>query len=170
MKYCILSVDFSRNIMNKKILIPIILVIVGVAFAYFVNTSDPVIEDDSDESVMEQINEGNRSISDLNTADLLDVTGGNASGKATMFEEVGIFYLNVEMSDLPDPEKGFFYEGWLVGPEGVVSTGETEKDGELTKNSFTSSRNYTDATQYVLTIEPDDGDPAPADHVLEGNF
>gem|GEM_PF-1654060 len=66
-----------------------------------------------------------------------------------------------------------FYEGWIVDTSGATpvpqSTGELEFDsnGDYV-NHFTSTTNFEDHTLYVLTVEPRDGDPAPADHVVRG--
>jgi len=35
-------------------------------------------------------------------------------------------------------------------------------------NNFTSDIDYSSYDFYVLTLEPNDGDPAPADHIVEG--
>ena len=107
------------------------------------------------------------------TANLVDVTGGEASGSAMASYGDGLYSLMATFSDLPEPEGTDFYEGWVVrqSPLSVLSTGAVEKE-ELGffMNAFTSSDNLLDHDFYVLTIEPDDGDPAPAGHVLEGTL
>lgn len=84
------------------------------------------------------------------------------------YQLTGSFY------DLPELEDGYFYEGWLIRNEGelsVVSTGALEDlGGGQFLDTFESEQDYTDHIQYVLTLEPDDGDPAPAEHVLEAEF
>jgi hypothetical protein len=52
---------------------------------------------------------------------------------------------------------------WIVrqDPLSVISTGRLEKDNEGYANVFKSDKNLTDHDFYVLTLEPDDGDPAP---------
>lgn len=37
-------------------------------------------------------------------------------------------------------------------------------------NTYSSGEDLTDHNFYVLTIEPDDGNPAPADHIVEGTL
>jgi len=83
-----------------------------------------------------------------------------------------IFMLLAEFDELPDPEGDDFYEGWVVrqNPLSVISTGQLEKDEAGYLNFFTSPVDYTGHSRYVLTLEPNDGDPAPADHVVEGDF
>jgi len=53
----------------------------------------------------------------------------------------------------------------------VISTGKlVEADGHY-KNIFVGDTDQTDYARYVLTLEPDDGDPAPAkDHIVEGDL
>lgn len=102
-------------------------------------------------------------------ADLTDVTGGPASGAAIMAISESGTYLTAAFEELPDPAEGYFYEGWLVRTQGelsVLSTGALKGD----MNFFDSELDLSDHNQYVLTLEPDDGDPAPADHVVEGTF
>jgi hypothetical protein len=81
--------------------------------------------------------------------------------------------LIVSYSALPDLEEGYFYEGWVVdGVSGdVLSTGALALDeDEDWENYFYYDASLESYPQYIITLEPDDGDPAPADHVLEGRF
>lgn len=101
---------------------------------------------------------------------LSDVTGGGAVGTAWReFDDIN-FYHKVEATGLPALEKGFFYEGWLVGGEGFFSTGRmavVEGAGSL---YYKSDQDQSDFAGAVITLEPEDGDPAPDKHVLEGSF
>lgn len=104
---------------------------------------------------------------------LEDVTGGNSSGTAMAKYADGSYKLVATFENLPEPKEDYFYEGWVVrkgANMSVISTGALEKvDGEYI-NTYMSEQDLTDHTFYVLTIEPDDGDPAPADHVVEGTM
>jgi len=102
---------------------------------------------------------------------LFDVSGGSASGEAMATFASGAYSLNATFADLPDPEGTDFYEGWIVRRGirfSVLSTGVAEKVDGVYTNLYSSGEDLTDHDFYVLTIEPDDGDPAPAAHVLEG--
>ena len=102
---------------------------------------------------------------------LEDVTGGTAVGTAgAYFNEV--YYLYAQFEGLPHPEEGYFYEGWIVreNPLSVISTGEAKRSLGEYSNSYNSETDLTDNDLYVLTLEPDDGDPAPAEHILEGRM
>ncbi|MFC1656024.1 hypothetical protein ACFL3C_04085 [Patescibacteria group bacterium] len=102
---------------------------------------------------------------------LEDVSGGSASGKVSAtFEDEYILYATFE--DLPDLEEDFFYEGWVVrnNPLSVLSTGKAELVNKKYVNRFSAEGDLTDHTFYVLTLEPNDGDPAPAGHILEGTL
>lgn len=102
---------------------------------------------------------------------LVGVEGYTNSGTAVAkYNEVDGYQLFVTVKDLPDPEGTDFYEGWVFrkSPLSVVSTGKLVKvDGQY-QNEFSSDDDLIDHLQYVLTLEPDDGDPAPAVHVVEG--
>ena len=81
------------------------------------------------------------------------------------------YTLYAEFEDLPILDDDYFYEGWVVrnSPLSVISTGPTEINDGVHSNNFTSEEDLRDHSFYVLTLEPNDGDPAPAEHILEGN-
>jgi len=99
-----------------------------------------------------------------------DVVGGKASGLAEAKYEDSIYSLYVNFANLLEPVNGDFYEGWLVrkDPFDYISTGKVEKIGGIYSNLYKSKKNLVDYNIYVLTLEPDDGDPDPAKHILEG--
>ena len=111
---------------------------------------------------------------DIEKAQLKDVIGGDALGIATRNYENGTF-VHVVLADLPNPEEGFYYEGWLVrGKEGdddfdYISTGKMRlaKGGYLLE--FESSTDYLDYQEVVITLEKTE-DNLPEKHVLEGTF
>jgi len=102
---------------------------------------------------------------------LSDVSGGTATGTAMANYDEDGYMMYATFDGLPALEDGYFYEGWIVRRGDnfdVISTGElTMTDGVYT-NSYASGADLTDHSFYVLTLEPDDGDPAPAEHILEG--
>ncbi len=106
------------------------------------------------------------------SGELADVSGGIATGTVGAYYEEGGYMLFAEFKDLPHPEEGFFYEGWIVrnSPLSVLSTGKAVRSLGDYHNNFTSSENLLDHDFYVLTLEPDDGNPEPADHILEGTM
>ena len=107
-----------------------------------------------------------------NAGSLTDVSGGTATGVAGSDVIDGIYHLYVAFENLPALEEGFFYEGWIVRKEplSVMSTGALEDYNSSLVNAYLSRENLSDHTTYILTLEPDDGDPAPAAHVLEGEI
>lgn len=127
-------------------------------------------------------------LSTLFGGDLVDVTGGEASGalfgnftpKEAEVLDHDIYYFAATFENLPELEEGFFYEGWIVRENtaengennaSVLSTGVAEFNDEgFLINDFEAEEDLTDHDFYVLTLEPDDGDPAPAKHILEGDL
>jgi len=105
-------------------------------------------------------------------ATLVDVEGGTASGMAASSVMMGSYTLVALFENLPELKDDYFYEGWVVrtSPLSVISTGEIEYVAGKAQNLFSSDLDYSDHKLYVLTREPRDGDPAPADHVVEGMF
>lgn len=93
--------------------------------------------------------------------------------------EYGTKVLAKFWANLPDPGPDNFYEWWIVRQWwwlSVLSTWEAKKWTPGDEDTFINDRvfrgdltDYTDHTFYVLTLEPNDGDPAPADHILEAH-
>lgn len=115
----------------------------------------------------------NQDFSEWSSAALADVTGGGSYGIAHAAFISGQYQLVVEMGNVPDLAEGYFYEGWIVrrgANMSVISTGVAEIVEDKLVNVYMSNTNLTDHDFYVLTLEPDDGDPAPAEHILEGTL
>jgi len=105
---------------------------------------------------------------------LSDVSGGSGAGTATRQIEDG-FFRHVAQGYMPVPREGYFYEGWLVrqSPFDFFSTGNMvqNESGEWVLEWFGEfGQDYADYPGVVITLEPDDGNPDPADHILEGEF
>jgi len=158
------------------------------------NTVQPVADSqvEIDQAVEDGVRDEASAIADSSfkaslEAQLTDVTEGNdlsdginTGGAAVGIAEAGLlntsrYLLQVEIVGLPELPEGYFYEGWLinsdVSPFSVISTGALDnEDGVTYTNVFDSETDYTNHLEYVLTLEPDDGDPAPAEHVASGVF
>lgn len=96
-----------------------------------------------------------------------------ATGIAQSTFENGNYTLLVDFDNLPDPTGTDFYEWWIVRKGirfSVISTGKLQKIDGKYQNNFGSWEDLTDHDFYVLTIEPDDGNPEPAEHILEGTM
>ncbi|MBU1018192.1 hypothetical protein KKA33_04155 [Patescibacteria group bacterium] len=100
----------------------------------------------------------------------LSFAGIESSGRAEAVFENGTYYLRAILYYLPIPKDDSFYEGWIVrkSPFSVISTGKAQLIDDRYVNIYRSAQDLTDHDFYVLTLEPNDGDPAPAAHVLEG--
>ncbi|PJA45501.1 hypothetical protein CO174_02900 [Candidatus Uhrbacteria bacterium CG_4_9_14_3_um_filter_50_9] len=112
-------------------------------------------------------------LSESDTAALADVTGGESFGLAHAAYENGVYTMVARMGGLPEPAEGYFYEGWIVrrGEDlSVISTGPvTYLDNDVV-NVYRSTTDLTDHNFFVLTLEADDGNPSPLEHILEGTF
>jgi hypothetical protein len=107
------------------------------------------------------------------SGNLGDVSGGDSIGVAKAIFTDGSYNMVATFDDLPDPEGTDFYEGWVVrkGSDfSVISTGKAEVTNGQYVNQYSSDEDLTDHLFYVLTIEPDDGNPEPAGHILEGTM
>ena len=162
----------------------VIAVVIGVGYFAGSKAEAPSIQTETTESQSSKELSDEREINETYAfvGALSDVTNaaniqntqftGAASGEAKI-RSTDNFQLEVNFKNLPAPAGDSFYEGWVVrkgANQSVVSTGKaTINDGQYT-NKFTSDTNLQDHTFYVLTLEPNDGDPAPADHILEGTM
>ena len=171
--------------------VAIVLIIAVIGFAgYRIFMSDesgssPASIDSGSQSQQENTEVANEPAAHLSyqyQATLTDVTdaatlegikfAGDSDGMAYATIEGGMYKLYASFTNLPELPENLFYEGWIVGgAEGIVSTGELKLVNGIFINEFTDERNMTDSKRYVLTLEPRDGDPAPAPgHVVEGDF
>lgn len=101
---------------------------------------------------------------------LKDVSGGQAVGTAWRQYDGTKFYHKIDLSNLTAPDKGFFYEGWLVSEAGFFSTGRLGVVDGRGKLYFSADEDKTDFRGVVVTLEPEDGNETPDKHVLEGSF
>ncbi|MFA6271888.1 MAG: hypothetical protein WC693_02145 [Patescibacteria group bacterium] len=103
---------------------------------------------------------------------LTDISGGTGFGEAKANFENGEYNLSATFENLPDPEGTDYYEGWIVinAPQNFISTGKVIKENDVYQNTFSADQDLTDHDYFILTLEPDDGNPAPAVHILEGQL
>ncbi len=96
---------------------------------------------------------------DRNSIELKDVNGGNSRGIATEKEI---------LIDVDDPQTGYFYQGWLVKDDKVVSLGklQTAKGGWLLE--YDKSKN-ADYPKIVISLEKT-LDSKIETKILEGSF
>jgi len=170
--------------MSKIITLSIILVVAITGFIYLSSAEEPATEGEISEVVDTRPADNVQEIIYRTAGELTDVTNGetvrgietlaNTSGFARAGSAGETFIVDAEFKSLPDPSGNDFYEGWVIrrGDNiSIVSTGRLEKEEGLSyTNVFTTSTDLLDHNFYVLTLEPDDNDPAPADHILEGTL
>lgn len=81
--------------------------------------------------------------------------------------------LELSFADLPKLGDDYLYEGWVITPDGPVTTGRFVVTGDEDSHVFSIDRTLAEASaMFVLTIEPKFGDvPEPSDtHILAGPF
>ena len=168
--------------MRQKIIIILILTaILGAGFYFFTKQDTKISKLDPPQEKMIEQKQEMTEVKYQFRGKLKDVTLGktttgiNTDNKATGIAQSKFknssYNLLATFEGLPDPQGSNFYEGWIVRREpkfSVKSTGRAEKKDGIYQNTFTADEDLTDHDFYVLTIEPDDGDPAPAEHILEG--
>lgn len=114
-----------------------------------------------------------KDVSKWSAAALADVTGSTRFGLAHTHFSGGIFTLIAQMGGLADSTDGSAYHGWLVkrgdGMQ-VVDVGIVQKINEEFFLVYQSKENLSSYDFFVLTLESNDGDSAPAEHLLEGQI
>ncbi|MDA1208423.1 MAG: anti-sigma factor [bacterium] len=101
---------------------------------------------------------------------LTGVEAAIANGVAQVHVYADGASLHTAQLNIKRPEDGYFYEGWIIKDGDVISTGHAKsRFGDVRHFiQFETDKNLTGYTKVVITLEPDDGDPAPAGHVAEG--
>ena len=131
-------------------------------------------EPDQDNEIDDMTFQYSGNLSDVSSGNTIRniTTNGNARGFAQADFDGDTYNLKVKFENLPDPNGSDFYEGWVVrqNPLSVISTGKVEIVNGIYTNSFSSNQDLTDHSLYALTLEPDDNNPEPADHILEGTM
>jgi hypothetical protein len=111
---------------------------------------------------------------DVDKAELKDVSGSSSSGIATRKFENQTFSHTV-LADLPDPDQGKFYQGWLLkgeeGKEGfaLVSSGTMKQAKGGWMIELQTKTNYSDYKKVVISLE-EKADNTPEKRILEGSF
>ena len=97
-------------------------------------------------------------------------TPANGVAQAHQFEDG--FYLHTVSLNIAPAGDGYFYEGWLVHNGEIITSGHMSNYFGDSRHSlrFESETPYPEHLKVVVTLEPDDGDPAPAEHVAEGTM
>ncbi len=102
---------------------------------------------------------------------LEDVSGGDASGEAWLKVENNVTFHKVVAKNMPRLKDNEFYEGWLVkkSTNDFFSTGQMFFDTQAQTwiLDYQTEGDKSNYTKVVITLEPNDGDPAPAKHIIE---
>lgn len=105
------------------------------------------------------------------TVSLTDVSGTGVQGEAKRAFSDGKFYFKLALNGLESLEKGYYYEGWLNKDEDYLSGGRVEVlAGGQGILYYQVSVDKSDYNKVFVTLEPEDGNSAPAKAILEGQF
>jgi hypothetical protein len=172
-------VDYTQAMSKTNL---IILITFGlVVFGYFQLRKDPPkqpLEEVTQEEVENILPDKDSPIVETSlfttapNVDLEDVSGGNSTGQAWIVINDGKIYHQVIAQDLPELTDEYFYEGWLVrekpSPD-FFSTGKMvfDEQSKVWILNYETTDDKSDYSKVVITLEPDDDNPAPAKHILE---
>lgn len=112
-------------------------------------------------------------VKDWWSAALADVTGGDGYGIAHATLQAGSYTFIAQMGNLPDPSSEYYYEGWLVRRKGslaVLSLGRVQHVEKGSALVYLTKTDISDYDFFVVTLEPNDGNPSPGEHILEGTL
>ena len=155
---------------RRDIVIGLLVLVVLAGVVYWARRPKEVLRVETEPSVEQKIEDSFKLQipDDVDKSELSDVSGGNSSGISTRKYENGKFTHSV-LADIPDPESGEFYQGWLVKGDDIVSTGRLTitKGGYLLE--FESVTDYSDHKGIWVTLE-EKSDTTPEKHILEGSF
>lgn len=95
----------------------------------------------------------------------------NGFAKSHRFDDRA--FLHTIQLNINPASDGFFYEGWLVDKDGnTISSGHMRSLFGDARHAlrFEADRDLRDYLKVLVTLEPDDGDPSPAEHVAAGTL
>lgn len=183
--------------MNKEnknlvgIIIVIIIIVAGVSFIAFASQNTPATENQDivekvqdisgqdpekmKEEILPKENDFESIIAKAPSIELKDVSQSGASGTAWLAVYNGKTYHRVIAKNMPPLPGTDFYEGWLVKNP---ATGEFVSSLKMDYNpvtrearlDFVIDGDKSDYRRVVITSEPDDGNPAPDKHIIDGKF
>lgn len=113
----------------------------------------------------------NETFKNWHAAALADVTGGTSYGLAYVKYEKGRFTLYAKIGGLTPSSDSYHYEGWVVHRNDgmkVVDVGSVVQDKDQFIITYSSSTDLSTYDFFVLTLEPNDDNVTPAEHILEG--
>lgn len=102
------------------------------------------------------------------TAKLIDVAGGGASGTAKRTFGAGTYSLNID-TNLPDP-KGNNYGVWLSDGSEVLLVDYLRGSGNSWGYELKDKDKYSGFDQIWITLEITKNDTKPEKHILEGSW
>ena len=107
--------------------------------------------------------------------EIFPLAGTDLAGEADAEVELAILRnglrIILDVAELPPAPDGTFYEAWLVDDErGVVSAGTFHMRNQTGRIELWAGVTPADYPTFLVTLENDDGDPAPSlDIVLEAD-
>jgi len=104
------------------------------------------------------------------TAELKDVNATGAQAQAARAFSDSSFYFKMTAQNLHSAPKGYFYEGWLRSGDEYISLGRVKMEDGKGEVYYKATTDRTDYSKAQITLEPDDGNKAPAKVILEGEF
>lgn len=158
----------------KRILSTLILfAIVFLGIRFFINLratpADKIVDPKDMKTEMSDMVVSWMDDADVLFAEIVDVSGGDSSGKAYVLRNEDGLKHYVE-ADLPAPEEGNVYEGWLVTKEPSLdffSTGVMIVKNGMYVLEYESEMSYEGYDEVVITLETK-VDEIPEAHILEG--
>lgn len=105
------------------------------------------------------------------SAETFRIEGGSAAPLLDASVEVrrgddGSASMRLTAANVPASQPGEFYELWWVGPDRRhISCGSFRADGSPIDLTFTSGADLGATVLIEITVETDDGDPAPGPHL-----
>ncbi|MEK7665792.1 MAG: anti-sigma factor [Patescibacteria group bacterium] len=125
-------------------------------------------------NVLEQSNDLAPDERDREEIELVDVRGGTSWAIASRQVDDRLFRHTI-VAYLPEISEGYTYEGWLLIEEPFIffSTGNFQPNADGTFGLVWEGdlgKDYVNYSKVIVTLEPIDGDDAPAEHILDGEF
>jgi len=153
----------------------IIIIIVAVAIYVFIKADQELENGNIVSTDVNQNTENSRqmgSITDVTASDEIRGVkmGDNISGYAEIQYngESGSYLVVAQINDVPDPQAGDFYQGWLSNDAGQsISVGQAQKTNESYVIFYNTQADLAGYNKFILTLGPAEHSRQTGDQIAE---
>lgn len=129
------------------------------------------IEVMSEEEVIAKKQEISDKISNVEPITINAIEGKSGSAQSQRVFSDGQYFQRVILTDLPQAQKGYYYEVWLEKEDDTrTSIGRAEMTSVQGELYYSTKEDKSDYKKIIVSYEAEDGNPEIGEIVLEGSY